>query len=111
VPEVLNWCWGSLSAGVYIHPTTQHAHAAEFEQLLEAMEYGTVVVNSSGLVGFGMMQLVWGGYPGSSTLADVQSGVGFVHNRYVLQLPPQHPREQSPPPHIVQQEVLQHTVY
>jgi hypothetical protein len=72
VPEVLSWCWGSLSAGVYIHPSTQKAHAAELEALLDAMQYGTVVVNSTGLVGFGMMQLVWGGFPGTSTPADVQ---------------------------------------
>jgi aldehyde dehydrogenase (NAD(P)+) len=46
--------------------------------------YGAVVLNSMGLLGFIFAPLTWGGFAGRSSLADVQSGLGVVHNSFMI---------------------------
>jgi len=77
--------WGTLSAVVMIHPKTERdpAVAAAMETTLADLRYGAVGVNQwSGLV-YGTVTPPWGAHP-SSTLEDIQGGLGWVHNTYML---------------------------
>ena len=73
--------WGNLSCGVIapaeVQADRERAHA--LDALVEALRYGTVAVNHWPALGYGLVGNPWGAFPGNS-LADVQSGIGFVHN-------------------------------
>ncbi|MCC6551472.1 MAG: aldehyde dehydrogenase family protein [Polyangiaceae bacterium] len=77
--------WGTLSASIVIHPLCEEdpAIAAAVDRALLELRYGAIAINAwPGLV-YGAVTPPWGGHP-SSTPADVQSGVGFVHNTLML---------------------------
>lgn len=77
--------WGTLSAALTVHPTFRRdkANEARFQAALENLRHGAVGINHwPGLV-YAMMSPPWGGYP-SGTLADAQSGIGSVHNTFML---------------------------
>jgi len=76
--------WGTLSCGVYCDPGTHRRHQGALEELLASLQYGCVVLNGTGLVGFALTPLTWGGFVGRSTLHDVQSGIGIVHNSFLV---------------------------
>jgi len=77
--------WGTLSASLVCHdalaedPTTGRA----FEAALDKLEYGAIAVNQWPAFVYGTVTAPWGGHP-RCTLADVQSGIGFVHNTVML---------------------------
>ena len=48
-----------------------------------ALEYGAVGINVWPAVVYATARAPWGGHP-KATLADVQSGIGFVHNPLFL---------------------------
>jgi acyl-CoA reductase-like NAD-dependent aldehyde dehydrogenase len=78
--------WGTLNACLVIDPRTE-ADPAVSKALDEAMvklRYGTVAVNQWPALVFGACSAPWGGHP-SATLADVQSGLGWVHNTFMLE--------------------------
>lgn len=50
---------------------------------IDRLEYGTVAVNLWPALGFAWGGPVWGGHPGG-TLLDPRSGVGWVHNAWML---------------------------
>jgi aldehyde dehydrogenase (NAD(P)+) len=78
--------WGTLAATIIVHPQSlkDPRIAAAVEQAIADLRYGAVAVNHwPGLV-YGFCSLPWGGHP-SSTLADIQSGRGWVHNTYMLE--------------------------
>jgi acyl-CoA reductase-like NAD-dependent aldehyde dehydrogenase len=78
--------WGTLAAHVVVHPRTM-ADPALREAVLRAisgLRYGTVAVNCWAGYGYAFGTTPWGGHP-SSTLADIQSGRGFVHNTLMLE--------------------------
>jgi hypothetical protein len=78
--------WGTLSAALTVHPSFRRTAEKEafFQQRLADLQYGAVGVNHwPGLV-YAMMSPPWGGYP-HSTLADAQSGIGSVHNTFMLE--------------------------
>lgn len=77
--------WGTLSASIIAHHL--HEESASVSEALEKavreLRYGAITINHwPGLV-YGLVVPPWGGHP-SSTLADVQSGIGFVHNTLML---------------------------
>ena len=78
--------WGTLSASVVIHPALERdrAVAKALGQAVNDLRYGTVAINHWAGMAFGLMSTPWGAYPGA-TLADVQSGRGFVHNSFFLE--------------------------
>jgi aldehyde dehydrogenase (NAD(P)+) len=51
---------------------------------VDELRYGTVAINYWPAIGYGTGTPPWGGHP-SSTLADAQSGIGFVHNALMLE--------------------------
>jgi acyl-CoA reductase-like NAD-dependent aldehyde dehydrogenase len=78
--------WGTLSATILVHPRTaaDPAVAAALERALDRLRYGSVVVNHWSAVPYAMVSPSWGAWPGA-TAHDVQSGIGVVHNTYLLE--------------------------
>jgi len=78
--------WGTLSAHLVVHPLTladPHLGRA-VEEAIRRLRYGTVAVNVWAGYGFALGTTPWGAFPGS-TLTDIQSGRGFVHNTLMLE--------------------------
>lgn len=79
--------YGTLGANIVIHPKTiAQIGRARFEEMLIDLRYGTIAVNAWTGLGFLTPQATWGAFPGH-TLADVQSGIGVVHNTMLFEKP------------------------
>ncbi len=78
--------WGTLAAMVLVHPETMKdpASAAAVEVMVRELKYGAVAINTWAGAVFALGHAPWGGHP-SSSLADIQSGRGFVHNTFMLE--------------------------
>ncbi len=78
--------WGTLCATLLAPASAlaDTAFARALEQAIERLRYGTVAVNLWPAVGFSLGNTPWGGHP-SSTLADIQSGRGFISNTLMLE--------------------------
>ncbi|WP_432168343.1 aldehyde dehydrogenase family protein [Streptomyces sp. bgisy031] len=74
---------GTLGANIVIDPATRSHMGEEFETLLADLRYGTIGVNAWTGVGYLTPYATWGAFPGH-TLDDVQSGIGVVHNAFLL---------------------------
>lgn len=74
---------GTLSVSIHIHPRTRELLAEHFDRSVAELRYGTVGINAWAGPIFGMAGGTWGGFPGS-TLDDVGSGIGIVHNALLL---------------------------
>jgi aldehyde dehydrogenase (NAD(P)+) len=75
---------GTLGANILVHPATIRAIGkAKFEAIITELRYGTIGINAWTGLGFLLSQCPWGAFPGH-TLADVQSGIGSVHNTYMF---------------------------
>ncbi|MEU1980692.1 aldehyde dehydrogenase family protein [Nocardia sp. NPDC019395] len=74
---------GTLGANIVAHPDTIGALGAEFDALIERLHYGTIAINAWTAVGYLTPTASWGAYPGH-TLDDVQSGIGVVHNAWLI---------------------------
>ena len=77
---------GTLGANVLIDPATRKKLGAAFMEQVANLRYGTVAINT--WTGFGYLTAgaPWGGFPGA-TLTDVQSGIGVVHNAFLIDSP------------------------
>jgi len=94
VPEFLDraveFCneqlWGTLSASILVHPRTLDDPESReaVERAIDRLGYGSVVVNHWSAAPYAMVSPPWGAAPGA-TPSDIQSGVGFVHNTYLLE--------------------------
>ncbi len=78
--------WGTLAAGLIVHPKSlEDPRIAEaVERAVVRLRYGTVSLNVWSGDSFAFGTPPWGGHP-STTLADVQSGLGWVHNTPMLE--------------------------
>ncbi len=78
--------WGTLSAGLVVHPKTTKdpTLGAAVERAIGNLHYGAVCVNAWAGYLFAFVTPPWGAYPGSS-LTDIQSGSGWVHNTPMLE--------------------------
>ena len=74
---------GTLGANLLIDPATLKALGGGFEEAIARLEYGTIAINAWTGVGFLTANATWGAFPGH-TLEDVQSGIGVVHNAFLL---------------------------
>ncbi len=74
---------GTLCASVTITNEFRTRHTTAFERCLSQLRYGSVCVNQWSGLAYGLTSPPWGAYPGA-TLRDVQSGIGNVHNTYLL---------------------------
>ena len=78
--------WGTLAATLVVHPKSLKdpcIHEA-VERAVTRLRYGTVAVNGFHGLSFNFASPPWGAYPGS-TLDNIQSGSGFVHNTLMLE--------------------------
>jgi hypothetical protein len=77
---------GTLCAAV-THPAGFRSRASN-ERLLQAalgeLKYAAVAINHWPGLMYAMMSPPWGGFPGSR-LADARSGIGWVHNTFMLE--------------------------
>jgi len=77
--------WGTLGANILIHPKTiRKIGKKRFEEILAEFRYGTIGVNGWCGLGFLITACPWGAYPGH-TLEDIGSGIGTVHNSFMLE--------------------------
>lgn len=78
--------WGTLNAMFFLHPKTesQPAVAAALDRALLDLRYGTVSINHWPALCYAWGTMPWGGHQ-SSTLQNIQSGLGWVHNTYLLE--------------------------
>lgn len=76
---------GTLCAAVTLPRSfrAQPSNERLLQDCLGQLRYGAVAVNHWPGLMYAMMSPPWGGYPGS-TLADAQSGIGSVHNTFLL---------------------------
>jgi acyl-CoA reductase-like NAD-dependent aldehyde dehydrogenase len=77
--------WGSLSCLMVVHPDTlkDPAGKAAVEKAIRELRYGAVAVNTWAGAVFALGTAPWGAHP-SSSLQDIQSGRGWVHNTFML---------------------------
>jgi len=79
--------YGTLGANIVIHPATiARIGRKHLEEILIDLRYGTIAINAWTGLGFLSPQATWGAFPGH-TLADVQSGIGVVHNTCLFDKP------------------------
>jgi hypothetical protein len=78
--------WGTLSAGLVVHPRTMKdpVLAGSVERAIAGLRYGAVCVNAWSGYLFAFVTPPWGAHP-SSTLDNIQSGTGWVHNTPMLE--------------------------
>jgi acyl-CoA reductase-like NAD-dependent aldehyde dehydrogenase len=78
--------WGTLSASILVHPRSlkDPEVAAAVERAIDRLHYGSIVVNHWSAVAYGIVSTPWGAAP-SHTPPDIQSGIGVVHNTYLLE--------------------------
>jgi acyl-CoA reductase-like NAD-dependent aldehyde dehydrogenase len=78
--------WGTLNAMFLVPPKLENSGevGAAIDRAIVDLQYGTVAINHWPAVVFATMSPAWGGHP-SATLQDVQSGIGWVHNTYLLE--------------------------
>ncbi len=74
---------GTLCVSLTIPSGFDRRYPDAFEYALANLRYGSVCVNQWSGLAYGLISPPWGAYPGA-TLQDVQSGIGNVHNTYLL---------------------------
>lgn len=74
---------GTLGANLLIDPSTEKTLGAGFDRAIAALRYGSIAINGWTAFGFITPALTWGAFPGS-TIGDVGSGIGVVHNALLL---------------------------
>ncbi len=86
VPFLNEKVWGTLNVTLIVHPKSQKDPAvnAAVEKAIRELRYGTVAVNTWPAAAFALVSLPWGGHP-SATPQDIQSGLGWVHNTFMLE--------------------------
>ena len=77
--------WGTLGANILIHPKTiRQIGKKRFEEIVTKLRYGTIGINGWCGLGFLITACPWGAYPGH-TIENVGSGIGTVHNAFMLE--------------------------
>jgi acyl-CoA reductase-like NAD-dependent aldehyde dehydrogenase len=77
--------FGTLGANILIHPKTiKEIGKTQFENIIADLHYGTIAINAWTGLAFLATTCPWGAFPGH-TPQDVQSGIGTVHNTFMLE--------------------------
>jgi acyl-CoA reductase-like NAD-dependent aldehyde dehydrogenase len=77
--------YGTLGANILIHPKTiKEIGKTQFENIIADLRYGTIAINAWTGLAFLATACPWGAFPGH-TPQDVQSGIGTVHNTFMLE--------------------------
>ena len=76
--------FGTLSTALTIPPEYRRGSPRQLlQECLHRLRYGVIGINHWPALAYAMMSPPWGGHPGS-TLENAQSGIGWVHNTYML---------------------------
>jgi len=75
---------GTLGANVLIDPVTRRRLGEGFEAAIERLHYGAIAINAWTAFAFLTPGCTWGAFPGA-TLENVTSGIGVVHNAFLLE--------------------------
>jgi aldehyde dehydrogenase (NAD(P)+) len=77
--------WGTLNAMFVIHPALEKDSVVggALDRAVCDLQYGTVAINHWPALGYAFGTPPWGGHQ-SATLTDIQSGLGWVHNTFLL---------------------------
>lgn len=75
---------GTLGASVVIDPATAKLDKAALDATVAALRYGSIGINAWTGLNFLLGYTPWGAFPGH-TADDIGSGIGFVHNAFLLQ--------------------------
>jgi acyl-CoA reductase-like NAD-dependent aldehyde dehydrogenase len=77
--------WGTLNAMLVVHPKLERdaTVGSAVDRAVCALRYGTVAINHWPALCYAFGTMPWGGHQ-SATLANIQSGLGWVHNTYML---------------------------
>ena len=74
---------GTLGATMLVDPATAKKYPEAVDAAVADLRYGTVGVNAWSAFGFLLGYTPWGAFPGH-TLEDAGSGIGVVHNAFLL---------------------------
>ena len=74
---------GTLGATLLVDPATEKKYAEAVDGAIADLRYGSVGVNAWSALAFLLGYTPWGAYPGH-TLEDIGSGIGVVHNAFLL---------------------------
>ncbi|MCS6915745.1 MAG: aldehyde dehydrogenase family protein [Myxococcales bacterium] len=76
--------WGTLNACLVVPPRLEQGSVGQqLERSIAELRYGSVAINHWPALVYGTVTPPWGGHP-SATLQDIQSGLGWVHNTFLL---------------------------
>ncbi|MFD7445948.1 aldehyde dehydrogenase family protein [Streptomyces sp. NPDC059909] len=75
---------GTLGATLIVHPRTERTDRAVMDTATTHLRYGTLGINCWSAIGFLLGYTPWGAHPGH-TRQDIGSGIGFVHNAFMLE--------------------------
>jgi len=77
--------WGTLAVSITVPGRFRRKQATRqvLEECTDRLRYGVVAQNQWSGVVFALMSPPWGGHP-SSSRQNIQSGVGWVHNSFML---------------------------
>lgn len=81
-----NHLTGTLGITLIVHPVVEKALGDIFTDAIDKLHYGSVGINIWDAGSFLLPQCAWGSYPGQQ-LNEIQSGIGFVHNSFMLDRP------------------------
>jgi len=78
--------WGTLCIGLIVHPATLRnaSTRAALERAIDRLRYGTISVNLTPNIPYGIARVPWGAYPGNEP-HDVGSGIGWAHTPLMLE--------------------------
>lgn len=74
---------GSLGVSILIDPTDRAAMGEQFDETVAELRYGALAINAWAALNFLQPGLPWGAFPGN-TIDAVGSGIGVVHNAYLI---------------------------
>ena len=77
---------GTLNAGLIVDAATERELRGPIEDAVANLRYGSVGLNQWPAIAYGFGSTPWGGFPGQ-TPADIQSGIGVVHNALLFDHP------------------------
>lgn len=78
--------WGTLAVALTVPQEFQKNEDLTLNEAIDELRYGTIGINQWPGIAYGLMSPPWGGFP-HGDLANVQSGIGHVHNTYMLANP------------------------
>lgn len=77
---------GTLGGTIIAHPGTMRQLGSVLDEAVAELRWGSVGINVWNAAAFLLPQATWGAYPGH-THADIQSGIGVVHNSFLFERP------------------------